>query len=248
MILLGLALAALIGASLGLLGGGGSILTVPIFVYILGMAPKPAIAMSLAVVGTTAAVGTISHWRQGHVVWRVAVPFALVAMVGTFLGARLATLVTGTVQLVLFAVVMLAMAVAMLRDRSMDAIPGTRRGGMALIAIEGLVVGVLTGLVGVGGGFLIVPALVLFARVPMKDAIGTSLFVIALKSFAGFAGYLDQVEVRWTFLAGFSAVAILGVLAGSRLARHVPAARLKRAFAVFLLVMGSAILIERTFG
>ncbi|MBA2661539.1 MAG: sulfite exporter TauE/SafE family protein [Bradymonadaceae bacterium] len=246
MIALGLALAALVGIALGLLGGGGSILTVPIFVYVLGYDPKQAIAMSLAVVGVVSLFGVAGHWRAGNVNLRVALSFGAVAMVGTFLGARLATLVSGTFQLVLFATVMLAAAVFMFRSPSPTAAQSPQAAPMRLwlIIIEGLAVGVLTGLVGVGGGFLIVPALVILGKVPIKEAVGTSLLVIAMKSAAGFLGYLGQIEVPWAFMALFTSVAIVGILAGSYIARFIPSAALKRGFAIFLAVMGTWILYQ----
>lgn len=249
MMILGFALAALIGLSLGMLGGGGSILTVPIFVYVLGFEAKEAIAMSLAVVGATSLFGAAGHWRAGNVNLRVAVIFGVVAMAGTYAGARLAVFFSGAAQLTLFALVMLLAAVFMFRDNAPRRTVGVTSAPdvpmpLVLIVIEGLAVGVLTGLVGVGGGFLIVPALVLLGRVPMKQAIGTSLLVIAMKSFAGFIGYLGQVEVQWGFMAGFTAVAVIGILAGTWLVRFVPQHTLKRAFAVFLLVMGAFILYQ----
>jgi len=241
---LALALAAIIGLTLGLLGGGGSILTVPVFVYVLGIAPKPAIAMSLAVVGTTSLVGAAGHWRAGNVNLRVAAVFGLMAMLGTFLGARLATLLDGRTQLALFAVVMLVAAAFMLRNAGgrgpPDENPPAR--GPLLVVPAAIAVGVMTGLVGVGGGFLIVPALVVLARVPMKQAVGTSLLVIALNAATGFAGYLGQVEVRWAFMAGFALVASAAALGGAWLVRFVSQRALKRAFAVFLLAMGTFIL------
>jgi uncharacterized protein len=250
---LGLVLAALIGLSLGLLGGGGSILTVPIFVYVLGFGAKESIAMSLAVVGVVSVVGAAGHWRAGNVNLRVALVFGSVAMVGTYLGARLAVYFSGGAQLALFAVVMLLAAVFMLRGERPVVTPAAAqladparpaRLPLALIVAEGLAVGVLTGLVGVGGGFLIVPALVLLARIPMKQAVGTSLLIIAMKSSTGFLGYLGQVEVPWAFMALFTGVAILGIMGGTYLVRFVSQAALKRAFAVFLLVMGSFILYQ----
>jgi uncharacterized protein len=250
MALIGLLLAAFVGISLGLLGGGGSILTVPIFVYVLGFGPKEAIAMSLAVVGLTSLVGAFSHWRAGNVNLRVALLFGAVAMVGTYLGARLAIYFSGAAQLALFAVVMLLAAYFMLRGRKpavsavgVDDAPFEQM-PIALIVLEGMAVGVLTGLVGVGGGFLIVPALVLLARIPMKQAVGTSLLVIALKSATGFAGYLGQVEIAWDWMLGFSAVAVLGIIAGSYLVRYVSPGVLQRSFAYFLLVMGAFILFQ----
>lgn len=244
---LGAVLAAGVGLTLGLLGGGGSILTVPILVYALGFAPKTAIAMTLPIVGTTSLVGVLGHRRAGHVRLRMAVMFGLAAMVGAFAGARLAGYVSGAVQLVILAVVMLVAAAAMFRERPAeepgDGGAGIRRSRTALLATA-LGVGVLTGLVGIGGGFLIVPALVLLARVRMKEAVGTSLLVIAMNSAAGFAGYLGRVELPWRFLIGFTAAAIVGILAGTALTRHVPHERLKRAFAVLLVGVGLFTLYE----
>jgi uncharacterized membrane protein YfcA len=246
----GLLLAAAVGLSLGLLGGGGSILTVPIFVYVLGFDAKEAIAMSLAVVGVTSLFGAVGHWRAGNVNLRVALIFGAVAMGGTFLGARLSAFVSGGAQLLLFAVVMLTAAWFMLRGRVVQPI-GTAHGGdgpvalpVAHIVLEGLAVGILTGLVGVGGGFLVVPALVLLGGVPMKQAVGTSLLVIAMKSATGFLGYLDQVEVAWDTLLAFTSVAVAGILVGSFLVRFVSQEALRRSFAVFLLVMGVFILYQ----
>lgn len=245
MVGLGFALAALIGLSLGLLGGGGSILTVPIFVYVLGFEPKEAIAMSLAVVGATSLVGSVGHWRAGNVNLRVALIFGTVAMAGTYLGARLAVFFSGPAQLALFAIVMLGAAFFMFADRKEREAPAPAGSMRApLIIAEGVAVGVLTGLVGVGGGFLIVPALVVLGRVPMKEAVGTSLLVIAMKSGAGFVGYMGQVDVPWAFMSGFTAVAVAGILAGTYLVRFVPQSALKRSFAVFLLIMGTAILYQ----
>lgn len=243
--MLGLALAVLIGLSLGLLGGGGSILAVPILVYVVGLGAKQAIASSLIVVGISSLFGALSHRRAGNVDLRTAIPFGVVAMGGAFLGARLALRVNGTVQLLVFAAVMLVAAVFMFRGRPKefgatgDRTPGIRRG---LAAGAGLSVGALTGFVGVGGGFLIVPALVLVARLPMKRAVGTSLLVIAMNSAAGFAGYLGHVEFPWRILGLFTAAAIGGIVPGTCLVRYVSQDTLRRAFAMFLLVVGSFIL------
>jgi hypothetical protein len=240
--------AALIGLSLGLLGGGGSILTVPVFVYLLGFEPKEAIATTLAVVGVTSLFGAAGHWRAGNVNPRLAALFGVVAMGGTYLGARLAHHLSGAVQLTLFAVVMLAAAYFMSRPRPREpaAAPGDAAGRMPLgkVAAVGIGVGMLTGVVGVGGGFLIVPALVLLGRVPMRQAVGTSLLVIAMNSAAGFAGYWGRVEVRWGFLALFTAVAIAGILVGTRLSRSVPQQALRRAFAVLLVIVAGFILYQ----
>lgn len=247
MVLVGYALAALVGLSLGLMGGGGSILTVPIFVYVLGYDAKLAIAMSLPVIGVTSLVGAVSHWRAGNVHLRNAVTFGLVAMLGAYGGAQLARLLTGAVQLALLAAIMLLAAAMMYRSAR-----GTRvdTAGLApaqpmrlgLLVPVALTVGVITGVVGIGGGFLVVPALVLLAHAPMKQAVGTSLLVIAMNSASGFAGYLGQVQVPWAFIAAFTAVAVAGILAGTYLARYVPQRALKQAFALFLVVMGSFML------
>ena len=254
MTLLGFALAALIGLSLGLLGGGGSVLTVPIFVYVLSFGAKTAIAMSLPVVGATSLVGALFHWRAGNVHLRTAFLFGTIAMVGSYVGARAAVFFSGGVQLALLALVMVAAAVSMLRPRPASAtlsvvdearhlaapvaLPGAK------ILVVGLAVGVLTGIVGIGGGFLIVPALVVLGRVPMKHAVGTSLLVIAMNSAAGFAGYLGTVSVPWAFLAGFTAVAIVGILGGSYFARFVSGDALRRGFGAFLLVVGGLMLYQ----
>ena len=240
--LLGLALAVLIGLSLGLLGGGGSILTVPVFVYVLGFAAKPAIAMTLPVVGTASLVGAASHWRAGNVRLRAALFFGLAAMAGAYLGARLAVHVAGAVQLATLGVVMVAAAVSMLASRREDG--AVARRPLPVLLAAGVGVGMLTGFVGIGGGFLIVPALVLLAGLPMKQAVGTSLVVIAMNSAAGFAGYAGTVAVPWGFLAAFTACAVVGILLGTRLVRHVSAGALRRGFALFLLAVAALVLYQ----
>ena len=251
MAIIGLLLAALMGIALGLLGGGGSILAVPILKYALGFGAKEAIASSLAVVGATSLFGAASHWREGRVRWRTGLVFGLVAMAGAYLGAEyLAPFLSGATQLALFGVVMLVAAFFMFREgESARDAPGTEKGSLVgtyllLLFALGGGVGILTGLVGVGGGFLIVPALVLLAKVPMKEAVGTSLLVIAMNSFAGFAGYLGEVGFRWGLMALFAAVAVAGSFAGTYLVRFVPQGALKRSFAVFLIVMAAFILYE----
>lgn len=251
MAILGLLLAALMGISLGLLGGGGSILAVPILKYALGFGAKEAIASGLAVVGATSLFGAASHWREGRVRLRTGLVFGLVAMAGAYLGANyLAPFLSGATQLALFGVVMLVAAFFMFREsESARDAPGTEKGSLTrtylllLLALGGAV-GVLTGLVGVGGGFLIVPALVLLAKVPMKEAVGTSLLVIAMNSFAGFAGYLGEVSFQWGLMVLFAALAIAGSFAGTYLVRFVPQEALKRSFAVFLIMMAVFILYE----
>ncbi len=243
----GLSLAALIGISLGLLGGGGSILTVPILVYVLGFSAKQSIAMGLGVVGVTSLFGAAGHWRRGNVNLKAAATFGAVAVAGTFGGTRLAALMSGASQLLLFALVMLLAAVFMYRNGRRDAGPhevqAPRQAKPLVIALAALGVGALTGVVGVGGGFLIVPALVLLVGLPMKEAVGTSLLVIALNSFVGFAGSAGAEPMPWGYLALFTALAVAGILAGTWASRFVSAATLKRAFSGFLVVIGLFILV-----
>ena len=254
MVILGLLLAAVMGLALGLLGGGGSILAVPILTYAVGLGAKEAIASSLFVVGYEP-VRRDRTLAAGSVNLRVALVFGTVAMAGTYLGARLAVFFSGTAQLVLFAAVMLLAAFFMFRksrpvleglEYGRRDVPGKAAGSMpyGLIVAEGLAVGMLTGLVGVGGGFLIVPALVVLGGVHMKEAVGTSLLVIVMKSAAGFAGYVGQVEIRWEFLALFTVLSVAGGYAGTHLARHIPQEALKKLFAAFLVVMGVFILYQ----
>jgi len=240
-----IALGLVIGASLGLLGGGGSILTVPIFVYVLGFPPKEAIAMSLAVVGATSVVGVAGHWRAGNVNLRTGATFGAVAMIGTFAGTRLAAFLSGATQLLIFAIVMLVAAGFMFRGRSEAASPGghSRRAATALVVLEGLAVGLLTGLVGVGGGFLIVPALVLLA-LPMREAVGTSLLIIATNCAAGFYGYLGHVHFTWSSMALVTAGTLPGISIGTYLHRFVSQEALRRGFAVFLLMVAAFILYQ----
>ena len=247
--------AVAIGLVLGLLGSGGSILTVPVLVYLAGEPDKVAIAESLAIVGAIAAVGAVPYARQKLVHWRSVLYFGVPGIVGTYGGAALSRYIPGPVQLALFAVVMLLAAGLMLRGRPYGkAGEGEEKGGSKrqpvwLVAAEGLLVGVLTGLVGVGGGFLIVPALVLLGGLPMRLAVGTSLLIVAAKSAAGFAKYVDVLAetglvVDWSLIGMVAAVGIVGSLVGNALSQRVPQAQLKRVFAVFLILMGGFILVK----
>jgi len=234
--------AVIVGLSLGLLGSGGSILTVPLLVYLVGQPEKVAIAGSLAVVGGIALAGALpSAWRGG-VEWRSVGWFGVPGMLGTILGAHLSRWIPGEVQLLLFAAVMLVAAWRMARAAPASTTAAAPR-SRAWIVIDGLGVGLLTGLVGVGGGFMIVPALVLLGGLPMHRAIATSLWIIALNAFSGFAKHLFVLDAAgltldWTLLALFTAVGAGGSLLGQQLAARLPQALLRRGFAVLLVAMG----------
>lgn len=246
MTLLGYALALVIGLSLGLLGGGGSILTVPVLVYVLGYPVKTAIPMSLVVVGLTSLMGVAGHARGGTVRWRTALAFGPAAIVGALAGAQLGLLVSARLQLTIFAVIMILAAVSMwfgqaLWLRGAPAGPPRRR-PVALVGTLGGLVGLLTGLIGIGGGFLYVPALVLLAALPMREAVGTSLVLITLSAASGFARYAGVVALDWGAVALFTGLAFAGVLAGARLVSRVSQQGLRRGFALFLLLMGAVVL------
>jgi len=240
-----IALAVLVGISLGLLGGGGSILTVPLLAYVGGLDAKAAIATSLLVVAVTSAVGAVSHARAGRVDWRTALTFAAAGMAGAFLGGVTSKFIPGSALLVAFAAVMITAGVAMLRGRSEHKPTGrATRLPLVKIAAEGLVVGFVTGLIGAGGGFLVVPALVMLAGLAMPVAIGTSLVVIALNSAAGLAGHLTSGHIDWRLAGAVTAAAVAGALIGSLLTGRVKPDVLRQAFGWFVLVMASVILAQ----
>lgn len=245
MIVVALSLALLIGVSLGLLGGGGSILTLPILTYAIGMETKEAIAASLFVVGVTSATGAIAHARAGRIQWRTGVLFGLAGMVGAFVGGRAAAYVPGGVLIIAFAGMMVATAIAMLRGRKVAGPLGRASLPVGKVLAEGLIVGVVTGIVGAGGGFLVVPALVLLGGLPMEIAVGTSLVVIAMKSFAGLAGHLGHVDLDWPVTLAVTAAAVAGSFAGGALAGRIPPDRLRRGFGVFVLVMAAFMLADQ---
>lgn len=230
------ALSLAIGVVLGMLGGGGAILTMPMLVYAAALDTKPAIATSLFVVGTTSAVATVVHARARNVEWKVGGLFGVAAMVGAFVGARLAQFIPGAVLLLAFAIVMLVTATAMLKGRK--SATGVQRLAVDRTLVLGAAVGLLSGLVGAGGGFLIVPALTIFGGLSVPRAIGTSLFVIALQSSAGLAGHLTHVELDWTLALVVSGAAVLGSLIGASAGRKVSPDRLRQAFAWLVIAMG----------
>lgn len=246
-------LAVGIGISLGSLGGGGSILAVPIFMYVMGFPPQTAIAASLVVVGLVSLLGAVPHWQAGNVNLQLALAFAPAAMLGAYGGAKLTALpwISETMQLVAFGGMMLVASLLMIRKGGKDraatssASGSSGRSRLRLVPLQGLVVGVMTGFVGVGGGFAIVPAFVLLAKVPVKQAIGTSLPIIAVNSATALLGYLDRVTLDWGLVFTFAIAASLGTTSGAFLTRHLDASRLQKSFGYFVLAVAVFVLLKR---
>ncbi len=243
----------LIGVSLGLIGGGGSILTLPVLVYLLGFSPVLSTAYSLFIVGTTSFVGSINYMRKGLVNYQAALVFAIPSFISVFLTRKylvpaipdsLFTLagfeVTKNIGIMLFfALVMLAASYSMIMSKKKEDEESEKlKFNYPLIGLEGAIVGILTGIVGAGGGFLIIPALVLLARLPMKMAVGTSLLIIAAKSLIGFMGDISNTNVNWTFLFQFTSLSVIGIFIGSYLSKFIEGEKLKKSFGWFVLVMG----------
>lgn len=260
---LGFAGAAVIGLSLGLIGGGGSILTVPVLVYLMAVEPVLATAYSLFIVGLSALIGGINYARQGLVSFKTGIVFTIPAFIAVYLTRRLIvpalpqelftlgsyTLTKDTGILLLFALLMVFASISMIRSKrkktETEEVETEPKFNFPMILAEGLVVGVLTGLVGAGGGFLIIPALVLFAKLPMKQAVGTSLLIIAAKSLIGFIGDVQtNSNINWEFLLLFSGIAALGIVGGSYLSKSIDGAKLKKGFGWFVLVMGSFMIVK----
>lgn len=242
-------LAVFIGILLGLLGGGGSILTVPVLVYLAGLSAKSAIVTSLVVVGITSLIAVVNHAKAGRVCWKTGITFGLAGMVGAFIGGRIAAYIPDPILLVLFAGVMLAASLAMIRNK--QGREATRQVGAALcpqnlpvaaILFDGLLVGLITGLVGVGGGFLLVPALNYLAGLPIHAAIGTSLFIIVIQAVAALAGHADHFEIDLPLTGLVTGCAIAGSFIGSKLSGKISSAVLKRGFGVFVFLLGCFLL------
>jgi uncharacterized membrane protein YfcA len=251
--LLGYFGALLIGLVLGLIGGGGSILTVPILVYLLYINPVTATAYSLFVVGVSALVGAVRNIQKGLVDFRTAIVFAIPAFIAVYATRKFLVpaipedlftigdfLVTKNIAIMLFfAIIMLVASISMIKSNRTDSNEeSVVVYNYPLIVIEGFVVGVLTGVVGAGGGFLIIPALVLLAKLPMKKAVATSLLIIAIKSLIGFIGDVENLEIDWTFLISFTFVSVIGIFLGVYLSKFIEGKKLKKGFGWFVLVMG----------
>jgi uncharacterized membrane protein YfcA len=256
--------ALLMGLTLGLIGGGGSILTVPILVYLFSVDTVLATAYSLFIVGLTSLIGSFSHISQGNVHWRTAIVFGIPSIISVYLTRLYLVplipthvfqigdfMVTKSLMiLIFFALLMVFASYTMIRKQKKEENKplGEIKYNYPLILIEGVVVGTITGFVGAGGGFLIIPALVLLAKLPMKQAVGTSLVIIALKSLIGFTGDLKGSEtIDWQFLGSFSVIAIIGIIIGSLLSKKVEDEKLKPAFGYFVLIMGIYIITKELF-
>lgn len=245
--------ALFIGIVLGLIGGGGSILTVPILVYLLFVNPVTATAYSLFVVGVSSLVGAIRNIQKGLVDFRTAIVFAIPAFIAVYTTRKYLVpaipeelfsigdfMVTKNIGIMLFfAIVMLVASVSMIRNKREDKEETTEVSyNYPLIIVEGVLVGVITGIVGAGGGFLIIPALVLLAKLPMKKAVATSLLIIAIKSLIGFIGDVENLYIDWSFLLIFTSISVVGIFLGIYLSNFIEGKKLKKGFGWFVLIMG----------
>lgn len=251
-----------IGVSLGLIGGGGSILTVPVLVYLFFVDAVSATAYSLFIVGLTSAVGSVDYFKNGLVNLRTVVIFGIPSIISVFLTRAYIVpaipkelfsignfaVTKNILILVIFALLMIAASYSMIKkgNGTGNESGDVRRFNFPLIVLEGLIVGALTGLVGAGGGFLIIPALVVLSKLPMKEAVGTSLVIIALKSLIGFMGESSETVMNWQLLLSVSAFAIAGLYIGVKLSKKIDGAKLKPAFGWFILIMGIYIIIKET--
>ena len=258
--IIGYAAAVLIGISLGLIGGGGSILTVPVLVYLFGMEVFLATEYSLFIVGVSSLVGSVSYFRKGLVDGKMALVFGLPSVISIFLTRMYLlplipdvlivvkgfTLTKNIFLLLIFAGLMILASYKMIRNRAAaEENPG--QGNVFLAAGQGAVVGVLTGLVGAGGGFMIIPALVNLLRIPMKTAIGTSLVIISVNSLIGFFSSMDSTKIEWNVLMSIAVIAVFGIIIGAQLSKKIDGKKLKPAFGWFILIMGMYIITREVY-
>ena len=265
--ILGFALAALVGISLGLIGGGGSILTVPILVYVMGVSPILATSYSLFIVGSTSMVGAFNNYRKGFVQIKTALLFGLTSITTVFLTRKFIIpaipkqivtignfiLTENLLMMILFAILMLVASIAMIKNGSKDEVEQTtdiikaKKNNLPKLLMYGIAIGLATGLLGAGGGFLLIPTLVLLVGLPMKEAVGTSLLIIALNSLIGFTGDFGHFVMDWVFLAKITAIAVAGIFVGGYISKKIDGTKLKKAFGWFVLIMGIYILIKEIF-
>lgn len=250
--------AVFIGLTLGLIGGGGSILTVPILVYLFGIDPVRATAYSLFIVGLTALAGSVSYMKQDLVNFKATALFAIPGFIAVFIARKFLIpwipdtiisfgdfdLTKSIFVMLLFAVLMLGSSISMIKNNNYSEGEGNHKFNYPLITANGFIVGILTGLVGAGGGFLIIPALVILAKIPMKMAVGTSLTIIAVNSLIGFLGDVSNFQIDWVFLGTIALITITGIIGGSYLSKFISGKKLKPAFGWFVLIMGFYILIK----
>lgn len=254
--ILGYVGALFIGLVLGLTGGGGSILTVPILVYLISISPVTATAYSLFIVGTTSTFGAIQNYRKNLVDIKNGFIFAIPSFIAVYLTRKFIVpripeiiiespiLITkNTFLMLFFAVIMIFGALSVLKKKSQDPNNEEKR-NLILIGIQTFTIGIIIGLVGAGGGFLIIPSLILFAKLPMRKAVGTSLFIIAMNSLVGFIGDVQNLVIDWTFLLTFSAISVVGIFIGMYLTKYTNESQLKKIFAYFVLVMAAIILLK----
>ncbi|HBD25543.1 sulfite exporter TauE/SafE family protein [Flavobacterium sp.] len=254
--ILGYVGALFIGLVLGLTGGGGSILTVPILVYLMSISPVTATAYSLFIVGTTSTFGAIQNYRKNLVDIKNGFIFAIPSFIAVYLTRKYIVpeipeiitespiLITkNTFLMLFFAVIMIFGALSVLKKKSQDTNNEEKR-NLILIGIQTFTIGIIIGLVGAGGGFLIIPSLILFAKLPMRKAVGTSLFIIAMNSLVGFIGDVQNLEIDWVFLLTFSAISVVGIFIGMYLTKYTNESQLKKIFAYFVLVMAAIILLK----
>lgn len=239
--------AALIGLALGLTGAGGSIITLPVLVYLAGIPPKEAVGLSLFIVGAAALVGALRRFRSGEIHLKTGILFALSGMVGAAAGAQLTPLVSGRVLMIIFAMLMLTVALNMLMGPKVESSTKAECHPIRCLS-AGLGVGVLTGFIGVGGGFLLMPALIKFAKLPLRVATGTSLAVISFNSAAGFLSHYGEAPPRWPLALVFAGIAAAGVLLGTSFARRLPVARLRQGFALMVIITGTFVLWQNWMG